>query len=343
MPRGLRAELFPLAAGGAGASEILERAEALDPALAWLPDKDVLERNAAALEPSGTRVLLPGENDYPPLLREIHDPPICLFVRGLLPEPQTLAVAIVGARTSVGNGVLFAAELARSLSSAGIPVVSGMARGIDGAAHDGCLAGGARTVAVLGCGADVCYPKDNRRLMERILEGGAVVSEYPMGTRPATHHFPARNRIISGWCAGTVVVEAARGSGALITAKYAAEQGRVVFAVPGAVWNPLGEGPNALIKDGAAPVRNAGDVTEELFGIAPRERVRRRARPEVTTGRERAVLCALDYDMPQHLDSLAAAANLPASRALTTLLELELKGLARQLSGKRFLRVSRGS
>jgi len=246
----------------------------------------------------------------------------------------------VGSRASVGNSILFSRDLARSLAAAGVPVVSGMARGIDSAAHTGCLDGGTGTVAVLGCGVDVCYPRDNQSLMKRILMDGAIVSEYPMGTVPAAYHFPARNRIISGLCKGTVVVEAARGSGALVTARYASEQNRIVFAVPGAVWNPLSEGPNALIRDGAVPVRGVDDVLDEMFGIVPRRR-RGGSSPAPCTGRtERAVLNALDYDLPQHVDSVAEVAGVPAARALTMLLELEMKGLASQLRGKRFLRLS---
>lgn len=342
VPRSLRAELYPLLVGGDSPEEILERARQLDPAMSWLPDTRSLELNLRAIESAGGALVLAGGKDYPPLLRDIYDPPLCLFVRGRLPAPEPSSVAIVGSRASVGNSISFTRDLARSLARVGVPVVSGMARGIDGAAHAGCLDGGAVTVAVMGSGADVCYPRDNRALMDRILEGGAIVSEYPMGTAPAAYRFPARNRIISGWCKGTIVVEAARSSGALVTAKCASEQGRIVFAVPGSVWNPLSEGPNDLIRDGAVPVRGVDDVLEELFGIAPLHRARRKERMDPLTGAERAVLSALDYDLPRHVDAIAGLARVTATRALGLLLELELKGLAGQLRGKRFLRVSRG-
>jgi DNA processing protein len=342
VPRVLRADLYPLAAGGASAEEMLQRAEELDPAMSWAPDSRLLEKNIKALKSSGARVVHAGEEDYPPSLRSIYDPPICLFVRGRFPAPSVPAVAIVGSRSSAGNSISFSRELARLLAAEGVPVVSGMARGIDSAAHAGCLDGGAGTVAVLGCGVDVCYPRDNQALMRRILESGAVISEYAMGTAPAAYHFPARNRIISGLCKGTVVVEAARGSGALVTAKHAYEEGRIVFAVPGAVWNPLSEGPNALIRDGAVPVRGVHDVLDELFGLAPRGEREKRSPAVRLTRAEHAVLNALDYDLPRHVDSVAGVAGVPAALALTLLLELEMKGLAGELRGKRFLRLSRG-
>jgi len=195
---------------------------------------------------------------------------------------------------------------------------------------------------VLGCGVDVCYPRENQALMRRILDSGAIISEYAMGTAPVAYHFPARNRIISGLCKGTVVVEAGRGSGALVTAKHAYEEGRIVFAVPGAVWNPLSEGPNALIRDGAVPVRDVHDVLDEVFGLAPRGEREKRSPAARLTRTEHAVLNALDYDLPRHVDSVAGVAGVPAALALTLLLELEMKGLAGQLRGKRFLRLSRG-
>jgi DNA processing protein len=343
VPRALRAALFPLAAGGASADELIDAARERDPEHKWLPDGRALEKDALRMDQSGTRALTPAHADYPVTLREIHDPPLCLYVRGRLPEANAKAVAIVGARASVGNSLAFATELARSLGAAGIPVVSGMARGIDGAAHSGCLDGGAKTVAVLGCGVDVCYPRDNRALMERILDEGAILSEYAMGTAPAPYHFPARNRIISGMSEGTVVVEARPGSGALITAKFACEQGRIVFAVPGAVWNPLGDGPNGLIRDGAVLVRNADDVIEEIFGIAPRCGGREAKGPLGLEKAERGLLASLDYDVPRHVDRAAADAGMSAAEALTLLTKLELRGFAADLGGKRFVRLRGGS
>jgi DNA processing protein len=291
-----------------------------------------------ALEKTNTRIVLYGTPQYPSLLLKIHDPPLCLHIRGSLPDPHKTCIAIVGARASKRNCLSFATEMARQLANAQVPVVSGMARGVDAAAHAGCIDGGEQTVAVLGCGVDVCYPRDNEGLLKAILEGGAVVSEYPMGTRPAAFHFPARNRIISGWCAGTVVVEAAWGGGGLITARYAMEQNRTVFAVPGAVWNPLSSGPNRLIRDGAVPVTRADDVLEEIFGIAPRGRAPD-AQRLLLTHDEDILVGLLDYDSAQHVDDLARLGQMPISKALPVLLELEMKGLARQLRGLRFLRA----
>jgi DNA processing protein len=339
LPRSLSNALFPLASGGAPAERVLEEAYALDPSGSWKPDARVLAREIEALERTATRIVLAGDADYPPLLRHTAFPPICLHVRGALPASHETHVAIVGSRSSAGNSLTFTRDLARALGRAGVPVVSGMARGIDAAAHEGCLEADGATVAVLGCGADVCYPKDNRRLMEMITERGAVVSELPMGTTPAPFNFPARNRIISGWCAGTIVVEAGPGSGAMITAKYAIEQGRTVFAVPGAVWNPLSAGPNSLIVDGAAPVRGPDDVLQELMGVSALKGTGRPREAARVGPLEKTLLDALDYDEPRHVDAVAKVAGIPASKALSALLDLEIRGMAGRRMGLRFFRV----
>jgi DNA processing protein len=339
LPRSLSNMLFPLASGGASAGRILEEAYALDPSGSWRPDASIIERETEALERTGTRIVIPGDDDYPPLLGHVAHPPMCLHVRGTLPDRGRPHVAIVGSRSSSGNSLAFTRDLARALGRAGAAVVSGMARGIDSAAHEGCIEADRKTVAVLGCGADVCYPRDNRKLMEAIVERGAVVSELPMGTSPAPFNFPARNRIISGLSRGTIVVEAGPGSGAMITAKYAAEQGRTVFAVPGAVWNPLSAGPNSLIVDGAVPVRGPDDVLQEMMGVsALRGVVRTVAAPRLGP-LERAVLEALDYDEPRHVDAVAKIAKTPASRVLPALLDLEIRGMAGRMTGLRFFRV----
>lgn len=343
LPRILSRELFPLAEEGAAPERLIDKAKELDPSGAWIPPPELLTREAAALESGETELVRAGEKSYPSLLRQIADPPLCLHVRGELPDFRSPAVAIVGSRTSVGNSVSFTKKLAHDLAAAGVTIVSGMARGIDSAAHAGCLDDGFPTVAVLGCGADICYPRENRKLMKRIIARGAIVSEYPMGTPPRAFHFPARNRIISGCCLGAIVVEAGRTSGALVTAKFAMEQNRAVFAVPGAVWNPLSSGPNDLLRDGAIPVRGADDVLEEIFGIVPRAGMREKSTPPVLGRPERDVLGALDYDEARHIDTVARLARVPAARALTLLLDLEMKGLANQLKGKRFLRVGRGA
>ena len=210
-----------------------------------------------------------GAADYPPLLAELHDPPTRLYLRGgpveILSRP---AVAVVGARSCSAYGAQVARDLARALAAAGAVVVSGMARGIDGEAHRGALAAGGPTVAVLGCGIDRDYPRAHAVLASRIAEGGAVVSEYPPGVEPAPWRFPARNRIVAGLAAATVVVEARERSGALITADFALELGREVFAVPGEITSGLSKGTNDLIRQGATPLLAAQDVLEVL-GLEP--------------------------------------------------------------------------
>ncbi len=211
-----------------------------------------------------------GAAEYPPLLGELHDPPTRLYLRGgpveILSRP---AVAVVGARSCSAYGAQVARDLARALAASGAVVVSGMARGIDGEAHRGALAAGGATVAVLGCGIDRDYPSAHAMLASRITEGGAVVSEYPPGVEPAPWRFPARNRIVAGLAAATVVVEARERSGALITADFALELGREVFAVPGEITSGLSKGTNDLIRQGATPMLAAQDVLEVL-GLEPR-------------------------------------------------------------------------
>jgi len=343
LPRSIARRLTSSAQSGASAEELLEAAASIDPHRSWRPSVRALRAERDALASGHVRLIVLGERGYPALLREIHEPPLCIHVRGSLPEDGRAAVAIVGSRSSGPNALGFAEQLSRELAEAGVAVVSGMARGIDSAAHRGCILGGGVTVAVLGCGVDICYPRENRGLMDSILERGGVVSEYPVGTPPAPYRFPERNRIVSGLCSAVVVVEGRRDSGALVTARLATDQNRSVLAVPGAVWNPLSEGPNDLIRDGAALVRSADDVLEETVGLLARPR-RREAASSTELGQEgRAVLSVLDYDEPRHLDEVAAAAGLGAARAVSVLLHLEVVGLVRELGGKRYVRASGGS
>ena len=283
-----------------------------------------LERLAAA------EVRWVGKNDqeFPPLLRAIHDPPPGIFVRGgaeleLLRRP---AAAVVGARACSPYGAQVARTLGRELAAAGLVVVSGLARGIDGEAHRGALDAGGHTVGVLGCGVDRDYPASHRQLAARIRECGLVVAEYPPGVEPAPWRFPARNRIIAGLAGVTVVVEARERSGALITADLALEEGREVFAVPGEITSALSAGTNDLLRLGAAPLVTAKDVLD-VFGIdaaaAPD--------PQLTEDGRRA----LDRvrDGPAGADELVRATGLDASALATALTELELAGLVVQREG----------
>ena len=257
----------------------------------------------------GCRFVARSSADFPPLLRAIHDPPPGLFVRGgadptLLARP---AVAIVGARACSGYGASVARRLGRELAAAGLVVVSGLARGVDGEAHRGALAGGGPTVAVLGCGVDRDYPAAHADLARRVV----VVSEYAPGVEPAPWRFPARNRIIAGLCTATVVVEARERSGALITADLALEEGREVFAVPGEITSALSAGTNDLLKLGASPLTRAADVLS-IYGIEPEEEAR-----------ERSPLLEL---LPATADELARRAALSAEEVARALVELELAG-----------------
>jgi DNA processing protein len=263
---------------------------------------------------------------YPPLLAELHDPPAAIHVRGdteILAEP---AVAIVGARSCSSYGAGVARELARELARAGVVVVSGLARGIDGEAHRGTLEGGGRTVAVLGCGIDRDYPRSHWELARRIREQGAVVSEYPPGVEPAPWRFPARNRIVAGLCAATVVVEARERSGALITADFALELGRDVFAVPGEITSALSAGTNDLLRQGAAPLLSAGDVLEAL-GLEPAVR---QLPPLSPAGSQVLRLLA---DGARDADDLARGSGRTTAEVAAVLVELELAGVASEADG----------
>jgi DNA processing protein len=283
---------------------------------------------AASLAARGLRFLARSEPEFPSLLRAIHDPPVGLFLRGEA-APELLsrsAVAIVGARACSPYGAQIARMLGRELAAAGLVVVSGLARGVDGEAHRGALEAGGATVGVLGCGIDRDYPAAHRGLARRIGESGVVVSEYAPGVEPAPWRFPARNRIIAGLCAATVVVEARESSGALITADLALEEGREVFACPGEITSALSAGSNALLRLGATPLTAARDVLES-FGIEETA-----ARAIELAGSAEAVLQGL-RDAAASADELARATGLDAAELAVALSELELAGLAVQADG----------
>ncbi|MCL6478127.1 MAG: DNA-processing protein DprA [Peptococcaceae bacterium] len=299
-----------------------------------------LEAGMALLEKKGIGFLYYGGPGYPEILKNIFDPPPGLFIKGEIIACDSQAVAMVGSRKATRYGITVATRLAGELARAGVTVVSGMARGIDSAAHRGALTAGGRTIAVLGCGVDVVYPRENARLMEEIALSGAVVSEFPPGSRPEAWHFPVRNRIISGLSAGVVIVEAAARSGALITADFALDQGRDVMAVPGNVTSDLSRGPNRLIRQGAKPVESAGDILEEL-GLERLFRAEEQEGPGVNLSpEEEAVSRLLDFE-PVTLDSLVDRSGLPAQKVLVALTFLEMKGLTRQLPGKLYIADNR--
>jgi len=294
-----------------------------------------VDAQLARLDRIGGRLVTWDDASYPDALRNIHDPPLFLYVLGELSGGDGYAVAVVGSRDASPYARHMTAVISEGLASRGVTVVSGLARGVDAAAHEAALRAGGRTVAVLGSGIDVVYPSEHHRLHMRIARTGAVVSEYPMGTQPDAENFPARNRIISGLSLGTVVVEATERSGSLITAQYAAEQGREVFAVPGPVGART-RGTHQLLRQGAALAESADDVLRE---IAPQLPTPAAAPAPVLTDLETAIVAQLD-DLPRAVDELIARTGLSAGTVLETLLVLELRGIVRQLPGQSFARIA---
>ncbi|MFH0801359.1 MAG: DNA-processing protein DprA [bacterium] len=286
-------------------------------AVSRVPDYEIVERQDPA---------------YPALLKKIHYPPQRLYVRGRLIGDE-MCVAVVGARKASSYGKMVAEYLGEELAHRGIAVVSGMARGVDTAAHRGALRAGGRTIAVLGCGIDVVYPQENRGLMEEIAKSGAVITEFTPGEEPKPWHFPARNRIISGMALGTVVVEAGERSGSLITANFALEEGREVFAVPGQIKSPGSQGTHALIKQGAKLVEDIQDVLEELqLSIENRGKPRR----AVPTSEEQKLLVSLGSE-GRHTDEVIAESGMSAAQVTALLAVMELKGLVRRNPGNIFI------
>jgi DNA processing protein len=302
---------------------------------------------AEAAARCGARLVILGEAAYPVSLRPVDLPPPFLLIRGELLREDALAVAIVGSRRATPYGVRMAERLGEDLAARGVTIVSGLARGVDTAAHRGALGAGGRTVAVLGSGVDVVYPPENRRLATEIVEAGALVSQFPMGTAPLPQHFPARNRVIAGLTLGTVVVEAAERSGALITARCAGELGREVYAVPGNVAAAGSQGTNALIQDGAKLVQGWEDVVAEwprewrgaLRTPVPRAPGSPTSNPLAGgDGSGQARILALLGDEPIAVDAVVERSGLPAGQVSAGLTALELLGLARRTAGQHFVR-----
>ncbi|HON59461.1 MAG TPA: DNA-processing protein DprA [Smithella sp.] len=281
---------------------------------------------------------------YPEKLLNIYDRPPYIYVRGALHEDD-INIAVVGSRQASSYGKYTTEKIGRELAQKGITVVSGMARGIDSAAHRGAISGRGRTIAVLGSGLDVIYPPENKKLYLEIIETGAVISEYPMGTPPRSSNFPARNRIISGMSYGVVIVEAGEKSGSLITARLALDQGREVFAVPGSIDSPGSRGTNKLIKQGAKLIENTEDILEEIVPQLETKRLRATESapspqeteihpPELNAG-ERKIIALLSLKK-LHIDDLISMTGLTSSEILSALTRLELKGIVQQHPGKLF-------
>ncbi|MGC4191600.1 MAG: DNA-processing protein DprA [Thermomicrobiales bacterium] len=293
----------------------------------------------SGLERDGISVVTIDDAAYPRLLREIHQPPPVLFVRGTLVEDDAMAVAIVGTRQITPYGRTVTEAIASGLAQAGVTVVSGMAKGVDGVAHQAALDAGGRTIAVLGSGLRQIYPAEHRRLAERIAELGAVISDYPPDTKPDARNFPARNRIISGLSCGVVVTEAPEKSGALITVDFAADQGRDVCAVPGPVGASKSAGCNQLIRNGAFLVRSARDVLDDLgIGRTPEQLAVQQALP---LGESERLLLGVMSGEPRHIDDLRELANLPTTEVSSVLMLLELQGLVTNAGAQHYVRSGR--
>jgi DNA processing protein len=303
---------------------------------------------AAVLRIAGCRLLNWTEPEYPQSLLHIYDPPVMLYVRG---DPQILnlpSISIVGTRKPTLYGTQLAQRLGRDLAARGLVIVSGMARGIDAIGHQGAMAANGRAIGVLGTGIDICYPKENKKLYEKVLERGAIIGEFPLGTHPAPENFPVRNRIVAGMPLGVVVVEGAQYSGSLITARLAMEFGREVFGVPGNVTQPASFAPNQLIKQGAKLVAGAEDVIEEL-PTPVRAALVQAEQPEAEQRNlllaaslntsEKKLYELLSAEEPRHIDDIVERSGLNSSEVLATLFDLEMKGIIRQLPGKQFSKV----
>jgi len=303
---------------------------------AW---EEQVDQELREVERRGIRILTLQDVGYPPSLRAIPDPPLILYVMGDIREEDELALAVVGSRSPTPYGRLTADSLSRGLAEVGLTIVSGMARGIDSIAHRAALTVGGRTIAVLGSGLGVIYPPENASLADKIAHSGALVSEFPLFTRPERGNFPLRNRLISGLSMGVIVVEAAANSGSLITAHHALEQNREVFAVPGNIQSPKSKGSNWLIKRGAKLVDSVADVLEEL-PLVVQERLRRRqasgaGETEGLSSEEELILSLLPEEGLEW-DQVVAQSRLPIGRINSIVTMLELKGRLRQLQGKLF-------
>ncbi len=306
------------------------------------------EREVDTLRKLGGKLVSWKDPEYPQSLLQIYDPPVILYVRGDVDVLNSPSLSIVGTRRPTVYGSQMAERMGRDLASRGLTIISGLARGIDAIAHQGATAVGGRAVGVLGTGIDVCYPKENKKLYEKVLERGAIISEFPTGCHPAPENFPVRNRIIAGMPLGVVIVEGKQYSGSLITARLAMEFGREVFGVPGNVTQEVSFAPNLLIKQGAKLVTNAEDVIEELptpvrAALVKAEAVESEQRNllvvEDLTPVQRKLYEMLSAEESRHIDDLVDSSGLNSSEVLATLFDLEMKGIIRQLPGKQFNKV----
>jgi len=308
-------------------------------------DSIQVDRELDLINQYNCKVITIADENYPSSLKAIYDPPPILYVKGNLLPADSYAISVVGTRNATTYGIKVAEQLSGQLASRGITIVSGMAHGIDTFAHNGALNAKGRTIAVMGCGLDIIYPAENSSLFEKIISSGAVISELPMGTKPHRGMFPRRNRIISGMSLGTLVVEASKQSGAMITVDCALEQGREVFAVPGQIFSDTSKGTNELIKQGAKLVDSVEDILNELpsyaFQSSENESLKNEdAIIESQLSQEESAIWKVINSSPIHIDDISRRSALPIYKVSSTLVMLELKGLVQQLAGKMFVRKS---
>ncbi|WP_088187477.1 DNA-processing protein DprA [Desulfosporosinus sp. FKA] len=327
-------DYLKIAPRGKWVVEVLKERKRIDP---WKIGADLKSRNI--------KVVTPQDCNYPPLLLELTDIPPLLYYQGYL-ESNSAVIAIVGSRQATAYGKSAARMLARDAAAQGLVVVSGLARGIDTAAHQGAVEGYGITWAFLGCGLDQIYPRENYHLAKEILDRGALISEFPPGTPPLAANFPARNRLISGSSQGVIVVEAAERSGAMITVDFALEQGREVFAVPGPIFSPQSRGPHILLRQGAKIAEGIEDIWNECFSSLEVKAVKKVLSEQQTyqgerfpeTDDQRAILQQLS-DVPLHIDQLALHSSLSVASLSLALLELQLQGKIKQLPGQNYVLV----
>ena len=297
------------------------------------------EREFKLVEAMGAQILTLESPDYPELLKSIYDPPPVLYYKGKNPKDLTPSLAVVGTRLASSYGKIAAERLCGSLASMGLCIVSGMARGIDTIAHKAALEAGGSTLAVFGCGLDLTYPPENGSLKKQIIERGAILSEFPMSSKPDRNNFPARNRVISGLSHGTLVIEAGQKSGALITAQFSLEQGREVFSIPGNIYSGKSQGTNQLIKMGAKLVDSPEDVVEELpewIQSVLQKKSSAQLEDMDLSSSEKHLMSLLSVE-EQHIDNLIENSYLSPAQVSATLIQLELKGMVRQAEGKMFI------
>jgi DNA processing protein len=297
---------------------------------------DRVENIVKVTEKKGIKIVGYQDPDYPDVLKEVDGAPVVLYMKGDYCREDRFGIAVVGSRKHTAYGEAVTRKLSGELASSGFTIISGMARGIDTFSHESALAAGGRTIAVLGSGLDVYYPAENRGLMEKIIFSGCTVSEFPPGTMPNRENFPRRNRLISGLSLGVLVVEATSDSGSLITANFALEQNKEIFAVPGQITSRNSDGTNGLIKQGAKVVLAADDIIEELAPVLRGFIRKSDCRPPVEISEEEGRICGFLTREPKHVDLISRESGLPVHTTLNLLLSLELKGIVRQSSGKRF-------